>query len=62
LRREQRFQGRQRSVAIMKAQKEKDPKVLIALGERLVKVKRELSAADFGIFKYNEPKFRHEAH
>jgi hypothetical protein len=45
----------------MKRPKEKDPKVLIALGERLIKAKRELSAADYEAFKYNEPELRHEA-
>ena len=45
----------------MKRTKTKDPKVLIALGERLIKAKRELSAVDFETFKSNEPELRHEA-
>jgi hypothetical protein len=46
----------------MKRSKEKDPKVLIALGARLAEAKRTLSAADYEAFKYNEPELRHEAY
>ena len=46
----------------MKRAKTKDPKILIALGQRLLEAKRTLSAADFEAFKYREPELRHEAY
>jgi hypothetical protein len=46
----------------MKRPKEKDPKVLIALGVRLLEAKRTLSVVDFEAFMSNEPELRHEAY
>lgn len=39
---------------------EKDPKALIALGERLAKAKRELSPDGYDAFKRREPELQHE--
>ena len=45
----------------MKRPKEKNPRALVALGERLIEAKRALSAADYAAFVFNERELRHEA-
>jgi hypothetical protein len=46
----------------MKRAKTKDPRVLVALGVRLLEAKRTLSTADFEALKLSEVELQHEAY